>query len=378
MHIVSTEVKDIHSAPARTATICLCMMVRNEAAVIERALLSALPWVDAWSIVDTGSTDATPALVAQTMGDLPGKLSYADWVDFATNRSAAFRAAQEQGCDYVLIMDADQTVVVSDPHCLADLTIDGYNIDIHHANLVYPHPWLLKSTLPWRWERTTHEYLACDEPYKAGSLVGLHLVEHADSYRRKTGAKMTEDYALLQAAYDDDPTEPRTVFYLAQACADLGKLPCALRHYRERVKLGGWIEEVWCAQYRAAKILEVQNNWEAAIEAHLTAFSMCSNRAEPLYRLGKGFLAHKQFAPAGLFFAEAADIPLPTGKLFVETGVYEYQALWGLSMVHRLLGNHAEANELENVILKGEHTPARVMADIITSRSSRSIGSLPG
>jgi tetratricopeptide (TPR) repeat protein len=278
----------------------------------------------------------------------------------------------------VLIMDADQTVVVSDPHCIADLTIDGYNIDIHHANLVYPHPWLLKSTLPWRWERTTHEYLACDEPYKAGSLVGLHLVEHADSYRRKTGAKMTEDYALLQAAYDDDPTEPRTVFYLAQACADLGKLSCALRHYRERVKLGGWIEEVWCAQYRAAKILEVQNNWEAAIEAHLTAFSMCSNRAEPLYRLGKGFLAHKQFAPAGLFFAEAADIPLPTGKLFVETGVYEYQALWGLSMVHRLLSNHAQANELENVILKGEHTPALVIADIITSRSTKSIGSLPG
>jgi len=359
-------------------TLCLCMMVKDESAVIERALLSALPWVDAWSIVDTGSTDATPALVAQTMGDLPGKLSYADWVDFATNRSAAFRAAQEQGCDYVLIMDADQTIVVSDPHCLADLTIDGYNIDIHHANLVYPHPWLLKSTLPWRWERTTHEYLACDEPYKAGSLVGLHLVEHADSYRRKTGAKMTEDYALLQAAYDDDPTEPRTVFYLAQACADLGKLPCALKHYRERVRLGGWLEEVWCAQYRAGKILEAQNNWPFALEAHLAAYALCPDRAEPLYRLGKGFLMHKQFAPAGIFFTEAAALPVPTGKLFVETAVYEYQATWGLSMVLRLLGKHKEAEALEGQVLQGGKTPARVVADIITSRGKKEIGSLPG
>lgn len=378
MHIIKAELEAASTVPNRVHTICLCMMVRNEATIIERALRSALPWIDEWSIVDTGSTDDTPALVAQAMGDIPGKLSYADWTDFSTNRTAALRAAQDRGCDYILIMDADQTLVVSDPHCFADLSADGYNIQIHHGDLIYPHPWLLKSSLGWYWERATHEYLACKDPYRADSLMGLHLVEHADSYRRKTGTKMTEDYALLQAAYDDDPTEPRTVFYLAQACADLGKLPCALKHYRERVRLGGWPEEVWCAQYRAAKILEAQNQWEAALEAHLAAYALCPDRAEPLYRLGKGSLMRKQFAPAALFFAQAATLPLPVGKLFVEAAIYEYQAVWGLSMAARLLGRHTEGEELENRVLKGERTPARVMADIITSRSSRSIGSLPG
>ena len=37
-------------------TINLCMIVKNEAHVIERCLASVLPLIDKWSIVDTGST----------------------------------------------------------------------------------------------------------------------------------------------------------------------------------------------------------------------------------------------------------------------------------------------------------------------------------
>ena len=36
--------------------ICLNMIVKNEAPVIERCLASVRPWVDYWVIVDTGST----------------------------------------------------------------------------------------------------------------------------------------------------------------------------------------------------------------------------------------------------------------------------------------------------------------------------------
>lgn len=359
-------------------TICLCMMVKNEAHVIERCLKSALPFVDAWAITDTGSDDSTCALVAQTMGEVPGRLHHADWVDFGTGRTAAFQAAQEQWCDYILVMDGDQTLVVENPNVFADLDADGYNIEIKHGGMTYPHPWLLKASLPWYWEGATHEYLRCDVAHRAANLTGLHLVEHADSSRRATGAKIREDRALLQAAYDEDPTDHRTVFYLAQACADMGELPCALKHYRERVRLGGWVEEVWCAQYRAGRILERQGAWEYAQEAHLAALAVQPHRAESLYRLGRGSLMRRNFAAARLFFAAAAELPAPQNALFVETGVYDYQALWGLSMALRLLGKHAEAEMKENAVLGGARTPAHVMAEVITTRTNKSIGSLPG
>jgi tetratricopeptide (TPR) repeat protein len=354
------------------------MMVKNESAVVERALKSALPWVDAWAVTDTGSDDNTPALVAQAMMDVPGRLNHTAWVDFATGRTEALRLAQTMGCDYILVMDADQTLVVDDRGCLADLDADGYDIEIKHGGVSYPHPWLLKSSLPWYWQGATHEHLACDVAHRAATLTGLHLIEHADSHRRATGAKVIEDRALLQAAYEDDPTNARTVFYLAQACADVGELPCALKHYRERVRMGGWIEEVWCAQYRAAHILERQGAWEYAQESYLTAFSLQNHRAEPLYRLAKGCLMRQNFSAARLFFAEAASLPTPAGALFVEVGVYDYQAAWGLSMACRLLKRHDEAEEWEKRVLAGARTPAYAVAELLNSRMTKTIGRLPG
>jgi glycosyltransferase involved in cell wall biosynthesis len=40
-------------------TVGLVMIVKNEEAVLERALRSALPFISTYVIVDTGSTDST-------------------------------------------------------------------------------------------------------------------------------------------------------------------------------------------------------------------------------------------------------------------------------------------------------------------------------
>ncbi len=41
-------------------TVGLCMMVKDEEANIARCLESAKPYIDTWTILDTGSTDKTP------------------------------------------------------------------------------------------------------------------------------------------------------------------------------------------------------------------------------------------------------------------------------------------------------------------------------
>lgn len=54
-------------------TICLTMIVKDEAAVIERCLESALPLIDRYLIVDTGSTDNTK---------IPGRFLSRPWRSF--------------------------------------------------------------------------------------------------------------------------------------------------------------------------------------------------------------------------------------------------------------------------------------------------------
>jgi glycosyltransferase involved in cell wall biosynthesis len=89
-------------------SICLNMIVKNEAHVIARCLASARPLVDAWCIVDTGSSDGTQDKVRELMAGVPGTLHERPWKNFGHNRSEALELARTEGCDYLLFIDADE------------------------------------------------------------------------------------------------------------------------------------------------------------------------------------------------------------------------------------------------------------------------------
>ena len=55
-------------------SLCLCMIVRDEAGTIERCLESCRPAIDYWVICDTGSTDRTPELIRGALAGIPGEL----------------------------------------------------------------------------------------------------------------------------------------------------------------------------------------------------------------------------------------------------------------------------------------------------------------
>jgi tetratricopeptide (TPR) repeat protein len=85
-------------------TLSLCMIVKNEATRLAECLASVGDLAVDICIVDTGSTDGTPALAAQ----LGAKVSAFAWShDFAAARNAAL--SQVSG-DWVLVLDADETL----------------------------------------------------------------------------------------------------------------------------------------------------------------------------------------------------------------------------------------------------------------------------
>ena len=139
------------------------MIVKNEAHVIKRCLGSVKPWIDHWTIVDTGSNDGTQSLVREVLCDIPGSLFERPWIDFSVNRSESIALASPFS-DYLLIIDADDTLEVESKFAFPLLSRDAYTLTVHDAGHLYRRLHIIRTSLPWRYEGVLHQ------PCHAGSL----------------------------------------------------------------------------------------------------------------------------------------------------------------------------------------------------------------
>jgi len=300
-------------------TICLCMIVRNEAHVIDRLAKSLESLIDRWVICDTGSTDGTPSAVARAFADLPGELFHDEWRDYGTNRTLMLERARGKA-DYLLILDADQTIRVT---CqLRSLEADAYSLLVDEPTAHWV-PRLIRSNLPWRYVGAAHEYLACDRPYRTEILDGLVVQHHADGGNRSD--KAVRELELLERDLAQDPDNPRTIFYLAQTHREIGNDAKAIELYARRVELGGWPEEVFYSKYWHAKLVS-RRDWDLGVSLLLEAWQYRPKRAEPLYALVQGFRARNQYRLAEMFAELGMQITFPDDTLFVQRDPYE----WGL------------------------------------------------
>ena len=76
--------------------ICLNMIVKDEAAIIEQCLQALAPAIDCYVICDTGSTDDTVNLIRGVFDplDIPGEIVHTEFVDFGQARNFALDTAR--------------------------------------------------------------------------------------------------------------------------------------------------------------------------------------------------------------------------------------------------------------------------------------------
>jgi glycosyltransferase involved in cell wall biosynthesis len=222
---------------AHPPTLCLCMIVKNEAKVIRRALESVLPHIDHWVICDTGSTDGTPGIIRSMLKDIPGELHHTAWKNFGYNRTEVISLAKGKS-DYVLVMDADMVLNVKAPF-RQKLEHDFYEIR-YEGPMDYCQPMLVSSRHNWRYVGVTHEYIVADTAGPWDFLPEISLSHFGDGGSRSD--KFERDIKLLTQGLLDEPDNERYMFYLAQSYRDLGQYAQALEWYSKRVTAGSWEE----------------------------------------------------------------------------------------------------------------------------------------
>jgi glycosyltransferase involved in cell wall biosynthesis len=350
-------------------TICLNMIVKDEAPVIRRCLDSVRPLIDHWVIVDTGSTDGTQEIVRECLRDVPGELYERPWKDFAHNRSEALALARGHG-DYVFFIDADEVLEIAPDFTLPTLVADSYDLRILFAGSSYMRKQLVRNALPWRYEGIVHEYVTCAQARSEAFLPGLQTVPHNDGARARTPGTYLRDALLLEQALVADPSNARHAFYLAQCYRDAGELELALENYRRRAEMGGWADEVWYSLYQIAQLKErLEHRWPEVEEAYLAAWRYDGSRAGPLYRIAMHYQGKRDYLTALRSLSQALQVPRPGDhRLFVEQTIYDYQVPLEYAVACFYAGDAADAVTVSNVLLRERRLPPHLVARVIANR----------
>ena len=328
-------------------SLCLNMIVKDENDRIIRCLQSAAPYIKAYSILDTGSTDGTTDTIRAFFDDkgIKGHVHFGEFRNFSQARNEAFLHARDDNgqdgaawCQFALLMDADMEFVVDDIHELLNLNALGLSYDMMQK--AGPTSYANRRLLNMEWGKpnpyvgVTHEYL---DVQSAGMIKGARFVDHADGANRPN--KFIRDIALLEQGLKDEPVNARYMYYLANSYRDAGQLDLASAMYQKRINFGGWDEEAHSAMMNLGFCEKDALNFSGFVDAMIQAYNFRPQRVEPLYELAKAYRERSQ-QRAGLVFAKSGlNIKRPNDLLFVNDYVYEH----GLRYEYSILGYYDEA-----------------------------------
>src|SRR5271154_156347 len=310
----------------------LVMIVKNEAARIASVLRAYAPFIDVFTILDTGSTDGTQDIVRaflatpSNVNSILSNLYEEPFVDFSTSRNRVLELHGER-TTFVMMSNLDdlvggeQLVRFLEEH--RDASENAYRIRISPGH--YYQTRVLRSGTGWRYRGRTHEVVVGEG---LGQIIpNVRILRDRD---HRTALEWRErwqrDVALLRQDIADDPQNARAVFYLAQTFECLENWPNALALYTRRAEMVGYIDETYEAKFRRGRVLaELGRCWESDA-AYLEAHAFDPRRAEPLYAIAKRWHELDNHALTYLFARRASELPLPETDLFVDADVYAWKA----------------------------------------------------
>jgi glycosyltransferase involved in cell wall biosynthesis len=360
--------------------ICLNMIVKNESRNLDRLFQSLQGSIDFYVIADTGSTDDTVERIG-TLGrqwNIPGLVVSHPWVDFAHNRNRAMEAAAHarrdglHQCDWLLIIDADEELVVTDPGWKEKL-VPGITYSAYKKmdGLAFKHYFLpyTAGDAGWQWKGAIHNYMeALGEKAPRVHLdtvyIRTHEFEGAKSHGfQDAGQKYRRDIALMQqelAQQEPSPGNIHRFFQLAYLYQIVRDTDASVALF---TRVSGFeaapLHMRYMADIIAGRQLFNKGDRQAALQYFGHAFTLSPGRKEYFYYRA---LAH----------IDAGEIPQAIGLLeqalrqtdrdpdywVMEYMVYEWKISYELCLLYARTGRTGDALMLAGPHLEEGFLPA--------------------
>lgn len=329
------------------ATVSLCMIVKNEEAVLARCLDSIRDGVDEIIIVDTGSTDRTKEIAAR----YTDRIYDFEWnFDFSAARNYSFSKAT---MDFAMWLDADDVFTEENFAAFLQLkrtipdTVDAvmmrYNTAFDENGkpvFSYYRERMVRTSTPYEWKGRVHEAIV----HSGRSMYSEVAVNHK-SIKTVYSDRNLKIYE--KQAQDGEPFTPRDTFYYARELYYHKQFDRAIEMLKGFLSDGrGWVEN----NIEACKILSYcyreKGNFSEAIAALSAAFRYDMPRAEICCEIGGLWMRMQNYRTAAFWYELARAVPRnDKSGAFVSEDAHGYLPCIQLCVCYDKLGDHAKAEE---------------------------------
>lgn len=321
-------------------TLALTMIVLNEARSIQQTIRSCKGVVDCVVLLDTGSTDDTIDLAIDTCArlNIPIYVRQEPFVDFSTTRNSALELAQKHA-KFSLQLSGDEYLrgpAASQLNKFLSRTeLDILHVDVHVNSIHFSSTRIVRNGSPWRWTGVVHEYMRHPHDVQAPpfAIDGL-WIDHEESDPERKLKRFERDAELLRNELIKNPSDPRSIFYLAQTLEGLGRIEEAHDLNVQRANIEVFTEERYEAAFRAARLSQkMKMAWEHSFALYLKAHLLDPRCAEPLVAIAEHYVETNEYTLALIFAQRAFAMPMPKSRLLnIIHEVYEWRAADVLSV----------------------------------------------
>ena len=319
--------------------ISVCMIVKNEEAVLERILRQAKQFASEIIVVDTGSTDNT-VKIAQKYA----RVEHFKWCeDFSEARNYSFSFAT---CDYIMWLDADDFIPESEINKIKNLKPDFDVLMLKYVTSFdknfkpiteFYRERIIKRSLNLRWKDAIHEAITPTGKILYKDIRIYHKKEKQNPIGRnlKIYEKMIKSHIALT---------PRQQFYYSRELMYNKKYSRSIASFKKFLKGEGWIENKIEACLNLAWCYEAKGQLDDAKKFLLQSFTLSTPRAEVLCEFGNILISENKFKEAIWWFESALIVekPLENGA-FVNSDCYNFLPFINLCVCYSRLGDIEKA-----------------------------------
>ncbi|WP_245850751.1 glycosyltransferase family 2 protein [Paenibacillus herberti] len=333
-------------------TISLCMIVKNEEAVLARVLESVKGVPDEIIIADTGSTDRTVE-IAKSFG---ARVERFEWVDdFAAARNFSFSKATK---DYILWLDADDYLNQKDAVMLKNLK---QTLDPAISRVTMPYVLsrsasgealsslrrnrLVRRDCKFEWIGAVHEYL---------NAYGQHLDLDAEVQHDKDKAYTDRNLRIYRSRREQgEEFNIRDLYYFANELKDHGHNDEAAIHYETMLRTGeGWVEDNIQACIKLSACYSALNQPELRLQSALRALSYDTPRPEVCCSIGNALFDAGSYTVAAYWYDLAVTTEPPATMGMSDRSSSTWYPHLQLCLCYDRLGLYSKAHTHNEEALK--------------------------